>query len=147
MIVKRNTWHYRAWEFYHRCFGTIKTRIRWKRIEPTNLCSYIRVVILYNLINLTWVVGCYGIAAYALFYLATAILAADAVILSGLWMMLWVMLGMVALFSIVAIVVLGIFGITKATETVKRLANDNILFQYVKAKKTKVCPLIEVERY
>ena len=119
--IRNNSWHYR---FYSRFHGTVA--------EPTDLCSYAR-----GLLSAMFLEGTYIILMLASLVMLVAILV-------GSIMSYPTGTGIVFV-SLVAIVGLIFASIKLGPKINKKfLAEDSLTGAYLKAKKEKYCPLVEV---
>ncbi len=142
MKISKQSWHYQLYQLMERL--DIVTMY-----DKNDLCSYMRGLIISISIPITMILSPY--TAY-LFHI-TGVLDSHPplvsfLVLAGLF--LWTIVGLIA--DCLLIFVIGIHYINKyiiskipKREKQQKEKKPNILIEYLKAKKQKICPLIEFE--
>lgn len=140
MKISRQSWHYQLME-----------RIGIVTIyDRSDLCSYIRGLIISMFVPITMILAPY--TAYLLFYLTNVfiIYLPPVSFLMLLGLVIWMGIGLV--FDSLLVLFISINCIDKyilskipKRETQYKEKKPNILIEYLKAKKKKICPLIEFE--
>lgn len=138
MIVRRTTISFRLFRFYMTHFNEEPDAL------PRDLCSFVRVAYLWNLVQLALIVGLYGAGA---FMLATTLgnYLIDFLIGVG------VIAGIASVIAVAAVLIWSISCLTESTTAqvaLKRAGDaiaDSVPAQYAVAWKRRICPTITVE--
>ena len=128
MVLKKNTWHYKVWL---RSYGD---RYNRRVPETTNLCSYFHRVF--------WLSLAYLMLGFMLAVIACAV--SYQVFYVGFWQHTKIAFIWLGVFVLVIGLIIG--AVWWAEERKYRDKKEPGLFgKWIKAKKEKVCPLVEFE--
>ncbi|TSC82613.1 MAG: hypothetical protein G01um101419_531 [Parcubacteria group bacterium Gr01-1014_19] len=122
--IRKNSWHYRFYSKWERCGNYV--------LEPKDLCSYVRTLLFDATLSIVMVGAILALTALLIATIVIGFIKNPAVATS-------ISVGLVACIG------LG-FGAFKFGKPVhkKLFSEESLVGAYIKAKKEKYCPLIEV---